>query len=71
MRSAKGPLVSSRRQIGSAPRGDFFDQALGQEFAGHFVGGAALEVGRQFNGAILPLRGGGHQQKLSVGELVL
>ena len=31
---------------------DFFDQALGQEGADHSVGGAALEVGRKFNGAI-------------------
>ena len=49
---------------------DFCDQALGQEGADHSVGGAALEVGRKFNGAILPLRGGGQQHKLGVGEII-
>jgi hypothetical protein len=42
--------------------------ALGQEFAGHFVGGATFDVGHKFNAAILPLRGGGQQHKLGVGE---
>ena len=53
-----------------AARLDFFDQSFGQEFVDHLLGGAALEVGRKFNGTILALRGGGQEHKLGVGEFV-
>ena len=46
------------------------DQSIAQQFTDHFVGGAALEVGRKFNGAVFPLRGGGQQHKLSAGQVV-
>ena len=47
---------------------DFFDQSFTQEFTDHIVGGAALQVGRNFNCTIVALRGGGQEYKLGVGE---
>jgi hypothetical protein len=51
-----------------AAGGDFFDQSFGQEFADYLVGGAALQVGRKFNGTVLALRGRGQEHKLGIGE---
>jgi hypothetical protein len=51
-----------------AARLDFFGQSIGQEFADHFVGGAALQVRGKLDTAILALRGGGQEHELGVGE---
>ncbi len=40
-----------------ALRRNFFDQVLAQQLAEHLEGRAALELGANFNGAVLTLRG--------------
>ncbi len=67
MCSASAPLSSSRRQTGRGALGrNFFDQVLAQQLAEHLAGRAALELGVNFNGAVLALRGGRKQHQLGI-----
>jgi hypothetical protein len=49
---------------------DFFDQPVAQKLADGLFGGAALEIGREFNRTLRVLCGGGQQHELRIGEFV-
>jgi hypothetical protein len=69
MRSAIGPLSTSRRQTGSrAIRWDFLQQAGADELVDDLSGGFALDVRRQFNSSIIALRSSGQNDELRIGK---
>ena len=64
------PVIVTPPYRQRAAGGDFFDQAFAQELADGFLGGAALEIGREFNCTLRVLCGGGQQHELRIGEFV-
>ena len=45
---------------------NLLEQAFGQELADELLGGAALEVRRRLDAAILAVRGAGQERKLGI-----
>jgi hypothetical protein len=66
-RPRPGVIVTAPRRQRRRGR-DFFDQAITQQLADHFAGCPALEIRRKDDGPVLPLRGGGQQHELGIGE---